>query len=235
VRVAQQLSSPRSRTLHRRRILGMETPAVRPGLDQRAVHRKVVGAEQVRRARLLDHRLQQALRHLALHQTASILGIDRGVPHLVVQVQADKPAEQNVVIQLLHQLRFAPDRIQNLQQQRAHQPLRRNRPSSAPRIERLEVQRQFAQSHVGHGADAPQRMVLRHALLGGNIAEDHVLLLVISWHGIYIPPSPVEMTHLVWCNPIFSASCEAVPYPKPSGNALDQRLPKVFPLSPRSV
>jgi hypothetical protein len=103
-----------------------------PRLDQRTVNRKMLVREQAAGTRLLDHRAEKALRHLALKQPLAVLGEHRHVPHRIVDAQAHEPAEQEIVIELLHQHPLTAHRIQHLHQQRAQQLLRRDRgPSSA--------------------------------------------------------------------------------------------------------
>jgi hypothetical protein len=51
----------------------------------------------------------------------AILAERAGIPHRRIHRQADKPAEQQVVIQLLNQLPFRADRVERLRQQRPQQ------------------------------------------------------------------------------------------------------------------
>src|SRR5271165_6778270 len=48
---------------------------------------------------------------------------DRLVPNLVIQRQPDKPAEQQIVVELLHHLLLRTHRVEGLQQQGAKQSL----------------------------------------------------------------------------------------------------------------
>src|SRR5271169_4803494 len=52
---------------------------------------------------------------------------DRLVPNLVIQRQPDKPAEQQIVVELLHHLLLRTHRVEGLQQQDAKQSLGGNR------------------------------------------------------------------------------------------------------------
>src|ERR1700720_4640721 len=49
------------------------------------------------------------------------------IPHRVLDAEPDKPAEQQIMVDPLDQQLFRADRIECLQQQGAHQPLRRDR------------------------------------------------------------------------------------------------------------
>jgi len=54
--------------------------------------------------------------NLRLEQPVTIFGKHCGVPRLLVQSHVEKPAEQDVVADLLNQLTLAADRIESLQQ-----------------------------------------------------------------------------------------------------------------------
>lgn len=60
-------------------------------------------------------------------------------PDRVVDPEADKPAEQQVVFHLLHQLPLGADQEQDLQQARPDQPLGRDRGTAEIGVERLEL------------------------------------------------------------------------------------------------
>src|SRR5471032_124519 len=59
---------------------------------------------------------------------------DRGRPDRIVHREADEPAEQDVVFQLFHQQPLAPNRVEDLQQQRSQELLRWNRRPTRRRI-----------------------------------------------------------------------------------------------------
>jgi hypothetical protein len=65
-------------------------------------------------ASLLEHFHQQPLGHLAAHQPLAVLGEHRYIPDRIVHRQAHEPAEQKVVVDLLHQLPLALHRVQHL-------------------------------------------------------------------------------------------------------------------------
>src|ERR1041385_7438940 len=68
-------------------------------------------------ARLFQHSLEEQTGDLRFHQSVAILGEDSSVPHLIIHRQSHEPAEQQVVVQLLHQHPFTSHRVQKLQQQ----------------------------------------------------------------------------------------------------------------------
>ena len=75
-------------------------------------------------------------------------------------------------------------RIENLQQQRPKQSLRRNRGSSHLRIQSRKLRRHFLQNIIHHLADWSQRMICRNSLFGGNVAEHSCLLVVVAAHSL---------------------------------------------------
>jgi hypothetical protein len=111
--------------------------------------------------------------------------IDRGIPRVIRRlagrvptpetllarprlqqraVDGEMPAEQQVVLQLLHQQPLAPNRIESLQQECTQQLFRRNRRPPDRRIESIEPRRQTIENHLGQasdGADDPPARVLR--------------------------------------------------------------------------
>jgi hypothetical protein len=60
-------------------------------------------------------------------QPVPVLSEARGVPHIVLDAEPDKPAEQHVVVDPLDQLPLRTDRTERLQQQGAPQTLQRAR------------------------------------------------------------------------------------------------------------
>ena len=74
-------------------------------------------------------------RDIAVEQPIPVLAEHGRIPHRIVRRQPDEPAEQQIVVELLHQLPFRAHRVERLQQQRAQQPLRRDRRPSVARIQ----------------------------------------------------------------------------------------------------
>ena len=75
----------------------------------------------------------------------AILAKRAGIPDRRIHRQADKPAEQQVVIQLLHQLPFRADRVERLQQQRPQQLFGRDARAANTRIKLVELWRKNVQ------------------------------------------------------------------------------------------
>ena len=81
-------------------------------------------------------------RDIAVEQPVAVLAEHGRIPHRIVRRQPDEPAEQQVVVELLHQLPFRAHRVERLQQQRSQQPLRRDRRPAFARIQLVERPRQ---------------------------------------------------------------------------------------------
>ncbi len=167
-------------------VLAFETLRARPRLQQRPVHREVLVTQQILLAQLRHHPLEKHTRHIAFQQTLAVLAEYRGHPHRLIHVQPHKPAEQQVVIKLLHQQPLAAHRVQHLQQQGPQQLLRRDRRPPVRRVESRKFRRQLLQHGIHDLANRPQRMFLRHSLLRRNVAVHRSLLLIFSAHAILL-------------------------------------------------
>jgi len=66
-----------------------------------------------------------------------MLGERCGVPRRHLEIKTDKPAVEQIVPELPDELPFAPNRIEELQQQRAQLLLGRNRQATRRVVERL--------------------------------------------------------------------------------------------------
>ena len=72
---------------------------------------------------------------LLIQKPVSVLGERRGMPDRIVGVEANNPAEQQVVIHLLNQHPLGSNPIDRLQQQGQQQLFRRDRGATALRVE----------------------------------------------------------------------------------------------------
>src|SRR4029077_10448302 len=115
-------------------------------------------------------------------QAISIFAEHGRIPHRVVSRQSDKPTEQQIVVELLHQKPLGANRVERLQQQRAQQPLRRDRWPSVSRVQLTERRRQTSQRLVGQLPDRSQRMIRRYPLLQTHIAEKACRPLIFAPH-----------------------------------------------------
>ena len=163
-------------------VLAAEALHRRPRLDQRAVHREVLVRQKTPDPRAAQHRLKEARRNIPRNQPVVVLRIHRRVPHRRVHRQSDEPAEQQVVVQLLHQLTLRTDGVEGLQQKRPQQLLRRDRGRPGRRIQNREIRRQRRQGLVHQNPDRPQRMIRRYPSLQIDVAEQTVAPLIPTPH-----------------------------------------------------
>ncbi|MCC7464405.1 MAG: response regulator transcription factor [Gammaproteobacteria bacterium] len=91
----------------RRSILRYHAALGGPGAYQRAIDREVLGAEQSRLARPLEHALEELAHHLVLDQPVAVLAVRGVISRRALQGEAHKPAIQQVVAQLIAQQAFA--------------------------------------------------------------------------------------------------------------------------------
>jgi tetratricopeptide (TPR) repeat protein len=112
----------------------------------------------------------------------AILREDRRHPDRLIHLQPHKPPEQDVVVELLHEQSLAADGVEDLEQLRAQQPLRRNGRPTDGRVQPVELPRHLRQHAVHQRADRAQRMVLRHPLLRRHVTEHRIRLAIVSTH-----------------------------------------------------
>jgi hypothetical protein len=115
-------------------------------------------------------------------QPVAVLAERARVPHGRVHGQAHEPAEQQVVVELLHQLRLGADRIERLQQERPQQPLGWNRRPPAIGVDLGELAIERCQHIIDDAPDHPQRMLRRNTVLEINIREQATRPLVRTPH-----------------------------------------------------
>ena len=163
-------------------VFGHEALVTGPRLDERAVHREVVLAEQLALVGQLHHLGEEALHDGVFEQPISVLGEHRVIPYSVVDGQADEPAVQQVVANLLHQLTLAAHREQHLDEHGAQQLLRGNGGSTAVSIDLVEQAIEAGKRLVDQLADGAQRMVRRHEVFQLGHREQRLLHSVRSTH-----------------------------------------------------
>jgi hypothetical protein len=152
-------------------VLGPEALHRRPRLDQAAVDAEVLAREQAADLRLIQNLGQKLGGDVAREQAIPVLREGRMIPDLIVDPEADEPAEQEVKVQPLHQLALRADRVQRLQQERPQQLFGRDRRSAHAGIEVMEARGERRQRVVDDHPDGPQRMCSRHPGLQIDVAE----------------------------------------------------------------
>ncbi len=153
-----------------------------PRLQQRAVHREVLIADQVAQPCQQHGVLEEMLGDRLVEQPLAVEGERRVVPHRVVDVQTGEPAEQQVVVELLHQQPLAAHAVDRLQQRGAQDALGRDRQTTARGIARRQQLIELAQDRVHQNPQLADRMVGRHAILDRYIRKHAKLLDVGAAH-----------------------------------------------------
>ena len=165
-----------------RAVLRAKALQARPSLQQRAVNRKMLARQQTFDPRLRQHRGEKLLRHLAGEQSVAVFRERRRIPYRVLNAQPDKPAEQQIVLDPLDQLPLRADRVERLQQQRPHQPLRRDRATPDRRVQLCELAGQHRQRGVCDLPNHPQRVIRSNPLFQVYVAEKATTNLVVAAH-----------------------------------------------------
>ena len=104
-------------------------------------------------------------------------------PGRFIHAQANEPAEQQVVVELLNELALAADRDQDMHEQCAKQLLGRNRRTPGMRVALIEQRTHVGENAVDQRAEDTRRVVLRHALLQAHKAEHRRLGILLAAHG----------------------------------------------------
>lgn len=108
-------------------ILWFEAFLAGPRFDQCAVDGELLVRQQGRDLFMMQQRVHEAIEQIAVLQALTILRKRRGIPHRVVRRKPDKPAVQQIVVQLFHQLPLTPYAVKHLQEQCAQQLFGRDR------------------------------------------------------------------------------------------------------------
>jgi len=169
-------------------VFALKALVTRPRFDQRPVDRKVFVGHP--RRRLRDDQLKKALGHGLRQEPIPILREDRRCPDEFIQLQAHEPAEQDVVIELLHEQPFAAHRVEQLQELRPQEPLRRNRRPAASRVERVERRRHLVEQRVDQEPHGPQGVIRRDTRFRRHVTEQGRWLTIVSSHAAMVERSP---------------------------------------------
>ena len=129
-----------------------------------------------------QHRRHERRRDVAFQQPVAIFAEHRGHPDRIVHRKSDEPPEQEVVVELLHQLPLRADGVEGLQQQRAQQLLGRDRGAAVLGVEFGEPRVECGQGVVGQRADHAQRVGLGDPALRSDITEKAVASFVKTAH-----------------------------------------------------
>src|SRR6201988_4418289 len=153
-----------------------------PRFDQRPIDREMLAGEQFSHLRQIEHAGKELGGDIPVEQPVPVLAKYRRIPDRLVRRKPDEPAEEQIEVELLHQLPFRAHRIERLQQQRPQQPLRRDRWPAVTSIEFVERRRQISQRRVHQRADLAQRMTAWNSILQTQIAEHAFRRSVVAAH-----------------------------------------------------
>ena len=173
--------APRGRRFPRA-VLRAEALHRGPGVDQGPVHREVVARQKPLHVPQPHQRAQELPRYIRRKQPVAVVREHRRMPDGSVHRQPDEPAEQQIVVDLLHQLALGAHREEGLQQRRPQQHLGRDRRPAHRRVQRLEAPVQRRQSLIRQPADRPQRVIRRNALLQPHVGEQPIRPIVPPAH-----------------------------------------------------
>jgi hypothetical protein len=95
----------------------------------------------------------------------AVLREDGRHPDPIIHSKTHKPAEQQIVLELLAQHALTAHRIEDLDQERPQQLLRWNRWAARPGVHGVEERRGLIQDRIDEATNRPQRMVRRHSIL----------------------------------------------------------------------
>jgi hypothetical protein len=129
----------------------------RERLEERAVHGDVLAREQRLHIRSRDHGPEEDARDVAIQEPLAIFREGRRVPRRRLEVDADEPPDEQVVLELLAALPLGADRVEHLHQHGTEETLGRHRGAADAAVERLESRRQLAQDRVDEAANRTER------------------------------------------------------------------------------
>src|SRR6266568_9231683 len=172
-------------------ILALEALQRGPGFDQRPINGKVLVREQSERLRLRDSLPEELASNLSLQQALAVSTEARMIEARLVQLHVQKPAEQQIVVELLTEQPLAANRIQRHQQRSFEQTLGRNRRTPQHAVDLVKDRRQLSQRQIRHLLDARQRMLLGNSLFQVHYQQHRPLPPFFAAH----PPLPPAALH----------------------------------------
>lgn len=107
-----------------------------PGPQPGAIGREVLGTQQRLGFRCGQQQFEEPGYPFFAEQPVTVSGERRGIPDGIIRVEAEKPAEQQVVIQLFDQHPLRANAVDRLQQEGQQKLLRRDRGVTSLGIER---------------------------------------------------------------------------------------------------
>ena len=136
--------------------------------------------------RQVQHAGKELGRDIVIEQAIAVLAEHGGIPDRIIGRQSDEPAEQKIVVELLHQLPFRAHRVERLQQQCTQQSLRRDRWSAVARTTCQSPATILPAPRQSMGV-RPQRMISRYPPPYRDVAEESIRSIISPRMAILIP------------------------------------------------
>ena len=153
-----------------------------PGLQQGAINREVLIAEQRLDLRCTHQLLQELPNHLVIEEPLPVLGECGGVPDRIIRAQAHKPAVKQVVVQLLEQKPLGANPVERLQERGQQQLLGRYRGPAFCGVQLTEGGIEPIEGLIRQLPDPPQRVAGRNPLLDRHVGEQRAAALPVNSH-----------------------------------------------------
>src|SRR5246500_245909 len=153
-----------------------------PSLDQRAVNREVLARQELAHLRQMENPGHELGRDIAAQEPVAVLAEHGCVPYRIVRRKTHKPAEQKIIVELLHKQPFGAHAVEGLKKQSAQKPLGRDARPAVPRVEPGERPRQSRERLINKRADRTERMIRRKPPFEVHVTEQLCWLLVNSAH-----------------------------------------------------
>jgi len=163
-------------------VLGLEALLRGPGFDQGAVDAEVFVGHQPEALRRRHYAAAELPREVFCQPPVAVMGEGGVVPYGRVHPQPHEPAEQQIEVQLLHELPLTAHGVEDLQERSPQQPLRRDRGSPDGAVEPVKLGVHALEDAVHENQDQTQRMLGGHPLFQGLVAKQFVLLEVRAAH-----------------------------------------------------
>ena len=170
------------RSIRTAAVLAHETLVARPGLDHRAVDTEMLVRDEALPFGQLKHAREELARHVGAQQPIPVDAEHRSIPHGVVHAETDEPADQQVVLELLHQQALTAHREERLQQQCPQQVLGRNRRPAGVRVALVEQPTHVGQDRINEHPQPTQRMLARDPFLEADVTEHRRLGVGLATH-----------------------------------------------------
>ena len=143
----------------------------RPSFIQRTIDREMLGRDQSVPPCQTKHFAEEGASHRFVEQVVTILRETAVIPHLVIHIKTDKPAIEQLVVNVLEQLTLETNQVQRLDQTGAQEMLRQNRRAPHVRVEHFEVNMHCRQNAIHQHPQFTQSVLRRNPLFQCPVAE----------------------------------------------------------------